>query len=240
MYDFGEPSYALTPKTRSKIGLLYEGHLCYDFLTIEQIEAFHKPFYKNWKSDIFFGLVDLLGLEKTHKIRNMSYGQRAQVVLGLIFAQDPQLLILDDYSLGLDAGYRRLFLDLLKDFIKDDEKTVIVTSHVVNDLEKIIDEVFILERGGNHLHTKLDDFLQTFNYYEFKRTDTLDAKAFQDKIKKCLFKGFSFDSSSCKIFSKLSTQEIKAQLQAFGVPCLELKTLPMSLEDAFVGYTGLM
>ena len=58
----------------------------------------------------------------------MSCGQRSQVALGLILAQDPDLLILDDFSMGLDPGYRRLFIDYLREYAKAENKTIFTTS----------------------------------------------------------------------------------------------------------------
>src|SRR6056297_2562016 len=107
----GEDSHKLSPKTRQKIGLLHEGHLAYDFMTIHQVEKFYSQFFPGWKSEYYWELIKKLGLAENHKIKNMSCGQRSQVVLGLIFAQNPELLILDDYSMGLDPGYRSLFID---------------------------------------------------------------------------------------------------------------------------------
>eukprot|EP00975_Prorocentrum_lima_P022832 4806200-Prorocentrum_lima.AAC.1 len=65
----------------------------------------------------------------------MSNGQRSQVALGLILAQNPELLILDDFSLGLDPGYRRLFVDYLRDYARSENKTVFLTSHIIQDME---------------------------------------------------------------------------------------------------------
>jgi ABC-type Mn2+/Zn2+ transport system ATPase subunit len=114
---FGEDSHNLSPAARARIGLLFEGHLAYEFMTIAQIERFYALHYSNWSRDDYYGLVDRLGLPHTHLIKNMSCGQRSQVVLGLIMAQQPELLLLDDYSMGLDAGYRRLFLDYMREYL---------------------------------------------------------------------------------------------------------------------------
>lgn len=71
------------------------------------------------------------------RISRMSNGQRSQVALGLILAQNPELLILDDFSLGLDPGYRRLFVDYLRDYARSENKTVFLTSHIIQDMERL-------------------------------------------------------------------------------------------------------
>ena len=108
---FGENTQNLSPDTKRRIGFLIEGHIQYSFMNIYQIEKFYRGFYKDWKRDAYFDLMKKLKVQPHQKVSTMSCGQRAQVALGLILAQDPDLLILDDFSLGLDPGYRRLFVE---------------------------------------------------------------------------------------------------------------------------------
>lgn len=151
---FGENSHNLSSDTKQDIALLHEGFITYDYMSIEQLERFYAPFYLRWKRKLFYELVDLMGLDYSQKISTLSFGQKSQVVLGCLFAQDAKLLILDDYSMGLDAGYRRLFTDYLKAYIKDTKKTVLVTSHTMSDLENLIDDMAIVQKGGIvHLDT---------------------------------------------------------------------------------------
>ncbi|MEA3353233.1 MAG: ABC transporter ATP-binding protein [Campylobacterota bacterium] len=145
---FREDSHHLSSNTKQNIALLHEGFITYDYMSIEQIEKFFAPFYLRWKRKLFYDLVDLMGLDYSQKISTLSFGQKSQVVLGCLFAQDAQLLMLDDYSMGLDAGYRRLFIDYLKDYIKGTNKTVLVTSHTMSDLENLIDDMAIVQKGG--------------------------------------------------------------------------------------------
>lgn len=103
-YLLGENMNHLTPATKAKIGLLLEGHVQHTYFTIEQIEKYYRAFFPNWKRDAFYGLMEKLKVVPHQKINHMSCGQRSQVALGLLFAQDPELLILDDFSMGLDPG----------------------------------------------------------------------------------------------------------------------------------------
>ena len=117
-------------------------------MNIKTLEQFFAPFYPNWRKELFYELIDLMNLPYTQKISTLSFGQKSQVVLGTLFAQDAKLLILDDYSMGLDAGYRRLFVDYLKEYVKGTKKTVLITSHTMNDLETLIDNMAIVQKGG--------------------------------------------------------------------------------------------
>ena len=120
---YGEDTQNLSPETKKRIGYLIEGHIQYSFMNVHQIEKFYSGFYENWKSDAYWSLINRLKITPKQKISTMSCGQRAQVALGLILAQDPDLLILDDFSLGLDPGYRRLFIDYMREYCKAEHKT---------------------------------------------------------------------------------------------------------------------
>ncbi|WP_200388671.1 ATP-binding cassette domain-containing protein [Thiocapsa imhoffii] len=76
----GEPSHRLSPATKRRIGLVFEGHLAYDFLSIAETERFFAPWYPRWRRDLFYDLVDRLDLPRAHRVRHLSEGQRSQVV----------------------------------------------------------------------------------------------------------------------------------------------------------------
>lgn len=144
---FGENILTMPPERRRRIGLLIENHVQYSFMTIREIERFYSRFYPTWNSGVYYELMSMLKVADRQKISKMSCGQRSQVALGLLMAQNPEVLILDDFSIGLDPGYRRLFVEYLKDFVKKDGKTVFLTSHIIQDMERLIDECIIMDYG---------------------------------------------------------------------------------------------
>lgn len=147
-YLFGEDVQQTTPATRQRTALLLEGHVQYSYMSIAQIERFYSAFYPKWNRDAYYGLMDKLKVAPGQRIGRMSNGQRSQVALGLILAQNADLLVLDDFSLGLDPGYRRLFCEYLRDYARAEGKTVFLTSHIIQDLEKLVDEVIIMDYGS--------------------------------------------------------------------------------------------
>ncbi len=228
----GEPSHNLSPATRARIGLLFEGHLAYDFMSIAEIERFYRPFYPRWRRELYYDLVDRLQLPYDHKIGNMSCGQRSQVVLGLIFAQDPDLMILDDYSMGLDAGYRRLFLDYLKRYLDQGDKTVFVTSHVVQDMESLVDDVIFLQRGGALMQMPLAEFRARFRSFGFR------SEGGEPPRPDGVIEGVDLHGREHLLYS-FATPERLAEHLARAWPGVRLgEERPMTLEDAFIGLTG--
>lgn len=230
---FGEDSQNLTPATKAKIGFLMEGHIQYSFMDIYQIERFYSHFFPNWKKEPYFELMSKLEISPKQKISRMSCGQRSQVALGLILAQDPELMILDDYSMGLDPGYRRLFIDYLSEYAKAENKTIFVTSHIIQDLEMLIDEVMILGYRNILLSMSFKDFLTQFKQFKFE--------VLNDKLKlpqNDLIKNFDIIKNHATIFSFSSQTEIEKFLTAENIEFKNFKESPMSLEDAFIGVTG--
>lgn len=238
---FGEDSHNLPPGARSRIGLLFEGHLAYEFLSIRQIERFYAPFYPAWESDIYYNLIDKLGLNHNHLLKNMSCGQRSQIVLGLIMAQQPDLLLLDDYSIGLDAGYRRLFLDDMREFLNEKKnRTVFLTSHVIQDMENFVDEVIFLEQGGGILMTSLKEFKDSFHCYRVYKKDLGQQTSDFRFTCHCSheIKNIETHSDYWDFFSFATMTKVQKTLQNQGFYSDQIREKPMSLEDAFIGYTG--
>lgn len=229
----GEDSHDLSPATRSRIGLLFEGHLAYEMMTIAQIERFYHPFYPGWRSELYYDLVDRMALPHDHRIGNMSCGQRSQVVLGLIFAQNPELMILDDYSMGLDAGYRRLFLEYLDAFIAEGEKTVFVTSHVVQDMEQLVDDVIFLQRGGEVLQMPLTQFQADFRRYSYQADKDAEPPAPDN-----LIRGVDRQGRQPAIYSFTPRETLSGHMEQHWPGVRLGEEIPMSLEDAFIGLTG--
>lgn len=229
----GEDSHNISPKTRARIGLLHEGHIAYDFMTIKQVEKFYSNFFTTWKKEYYYELVNKLHLKENHRISNMSCGQRSQVVLGLIFAQDPELMILDDYSMGLDPGYRSLFVDYLKEFVSTSEKTVLMTSHIIQDMEKIIDDAIIMGYQKLLLHTSLKNFKKSFHCYQVPKSSSTDNLQTDNTIS-----NIETIKTKINIYSFKTISEIKKYLKSKNVSIETLKEIPLGLEDAFIGLTG--
>ncbi len=230
---FGENSQNLSPETKRRIGFLMEGHVQYSFMNIRQIEKFYSAFFPRWNKEIYWELMNKLEVSPNQKISRMSCGQRSQVALGLILAQDPDLLVLDDYSMGLDPGYRRLFLDYLTEYAKAEEKTIFVTSHIIQDLEKLIDYCVILDYSGILLSMPVQEFQQKFKQYRFR----VEGSAPQLK-KDEIVTNVEIIKNHVSLYSFKKAEEVQNYLNSLGIQYRDFQEVPMTLEDAFIGLTG--
>ncbi len=230
---FGEDSYSLSPATKARVGFLIEGHVQYSFMNIRQIERYYSAFYPRWKKEAYYELMSKLAVTEHQKLSKMSCGQRSQVALGLILAQDPDLLILDDFSMGLDAGYRRLFIDYLTEYAKAEKKTIFITSHIIQDLENFLDDCIILDYRSVLLTMPVKEFLGTFKQYKFEVADpsiTIPPGH--------IVKNSERVKNKISIYSFSSEGEVTQFLNSRGIQYSGLHLVPMSLEDAFIGLTG--
>lgn len=229
-YILGEKIGNMNPLTRRKIGLLIEGHVQYQFMNIEQIERFYASFYPNWKREAYYELMSRLKVAPHQRINRMSCGQRSQVALGLILAQDPEVLVLDDFSLGLDPGYRRLFVDYMREYAKAEDKTVFLTSHIIQDMERLVDDCIVMDYGKILVQMPVEELLGKFRRYTaqvsegFRMQDT-DGIYNPSVIRQTL-----------ELFSMLPEAEVRARLSLQGVADVQVEKV--GLEDAFIGLTG--
>lgn len=229
---FDEDITAMKPSTRQRIALLIEGHVQYSFMTIAQIERFYANFYPKWNRAAYYELMEKLKVSPGQKISSMSCGQRSQVALGLILAQNADLLVLDDFSLGLDPGYRRLFIDYLRDFVKSEGKTVFMTSHIIQDLERLIDDCIILDYGKILVQSPVDDLMGRFSCYTFEESGSLP------DLSSDLIASYTRHRGVTELYTFANEGQVRSFLSERNVPYKGLKKVEMTLEDAFIGLTG--
>ncbi len=229
---FGENASNLSPETKQKVGLLIEGHVQYSFFNISEIERFYSAFYPKWKKEAYYELMQLLKIDPKQKIARMSCGQRSQVALGLILAQDPELLILDDFSMGLDPGYRMLFVDYLSEYARSENKTVFVTSHIIQDMERLIDDCLIMDYGRIILQMPIKELMAKFYRYRFSTENPQQLATISELINTNTIKG------NTETYAMLSETEMKNLLQQNNISVSGFLQEQLTLEEAFIGLTG--
>ncbi len=230
---YGENTQQLSPKTKAKIGFLIEGHIQYSFMTIKQIEKFYSRFYPNWEKEPYWELMSKLNVAPKQKISTMSYGQRSQIALGLILAQDPDLLILDDFSMGLDPGYRRLFVEYLRDYAKTKNKTIFTTSHIIQDMEKLIDDVIIIDYNKVITHQSINNLTNSFKQFTINTPNNNFTLPHSNLLINAEVK-----HQSIECYSFCNKQEIESILNNNNFIFNSISEKQLNLEDIFIGLTG--
>ena len=144
----GHEVSSLPAKLRGRIAYLAEGHPLYGWMTVAEAVRFSRAFHVDrWNQPLLDQILDHFELPSRSKVRRLSHGQRAQLALALAIAPDPDLLILDDPTLGLDTVARRDFLVSLIQLIQRQGRTILFSSHILSDVERVADRIGILVDG---------------------------------------------------------------------------------------------
>jgi ABC-2 type transport system ATP-binding protein len=150
-------SSLLSAAVRGRIGCVAEGHNLIQNYRVSRLVRLCKDLSLRW-NDVFFGhLIETFRLPMSRRVKELSMGMRAQLNLSLAMAIDPELLILDDPTLGLDTVSRRTFLELAVDLLQKDGRTILFCSHILSDVERIADRIGILAGGKLVVDCPLED-----------------------------------------------------------------------------------
>lgn len=132
---------------KEHIGVVLEEATFPDQLNLKDVNAILQGVYKTWSSARFFSLGEQFRLEPKKKIKDYSRGMRMKLALAVALSHDSRLLILDEPTSGLDPVVREEVLDMLLGFIQQPDHSVLISSHIISDLERICDYVTFIHRG---------------------------------------------------------------------------------------------
>jgi ABC-2 type transport system ATP-binding protein len=153
----GCDSAQLTPELRGRIGFVNEEHTLPAWMRVADVAAMQRRQYPQWNEARYADVVRNFNVLPEQKIAQLSRGERAGVNLALALAQSPELLILDEPTLGLDVVATRAFLEALMATSFSDESTIIYCSHQMEEIERVADQLVILERGTlRHMSTPFE------------------------------------------------------------------------------------
>jgi ABC-2 type transport system ATP-binding protein len=144
----GCDSTRLTPALRGRIGFVNEEHSLPGWMQVAELTAMQRRLYPGWRQARFDEVVRHFNVLAEQRIAQLSRGERAGVNLALALAQGPELLILDEPTLGLDVVAKRAFLEALMFSNFADESTIVYCSHQMDEIERLADQLVILERGA--------------------------------------------------------------------------------------------
>ncbi len=142
---------------RQRVGYVSENRYLYDWMTVEETLHFAAAFHERWDWKKARRLTDRLQLDPTMKVRHLSRGNRARLCLIVALAFDPELLILDEPTSGLDPVVRRDVLESVIVEIEQEGRTVLFSSHLVEEVERIADWVGILHQGRLKISAPLEE-----------------------------------------------------------------------------------
>jgi len=140
-----------------RVGYVSDTPALYDWMKVRQLIRFTAGFYKRWNQPRVDSLLDQFSLDREQKVRHLSRGTQAQLALVLALGGDPELLILDEPATGLDVMVRRNFLESIIQLIQQEGRTVLFSSHLLHEVERVADQVIIIDQGRLVKSGSVDD-----------------------------------------------------------------------------------
>ena len=137
----------LDNETKEQIGVVFDGSNYPEILSPKKINRIMKNIYHTWDEQTYFKLVKQFSLPLDKQIRQFSKGMKMKLAICAALSHQSRLLILDEATSGLDPIVRDDILDLLLEFVQDEEHSILVSSHITSDLEKIADYIVFIHEG---------------------------------------------------------------------------------------------
>lgn len=159
---FGLDNIREEERIKEQIGVVFDECYYLEDWTLNDVEKAVSMFYKNWNSSIYEKYLKEFNLARDKKVKDLSRGMRMKLMIAVAFSHEAKLLILDEPTSGLDPVARDEFLDILRDYIEDEEKSVIFSSHITSDIEKIADYITYINNGKIIFTGEKDEFLEKY------------------------------------------------------------------------------
>ncbi len=137
----------ITPLAKADIGVVMGGEGIPTCLTAPQVGQVMAGIYPNWDTDAYTELCRRFDLPENKRYGDYSTGMKMKQCLAVAFSHHPKLLLLDEATSGLDPVVRDELIDLLLDFVRDEDHAILISSHIVSDLEKLCDTIAFLHKG---------------------------------------------------------------------------------------------
>ncbi|MGG1637981.1 ABC transporter ATP-binding protein [Paenibacillus sp. FSL K6-3182] len=147
---------------KQRIGIVSDDCFYYEHLTIRDMKEMIAPFYKKWSNTKFNGLLEQFELSPKKKIDELSKGMKIKFSLAVALSHEAELLIMDEPTSGLDPVFRRELLDLLGDMMQDERNTIIFSTHITTDLDRIADYITFINRGKLVFNESKDEVFERY------------------------------------------------------------------------------
>lgn len=225
---FGLEPLANRKELNNKVAYVAEDQRLYDWMTVDELIKFVKSFYPNWDNDACEHLLKMFELPRDKKLTDFSRGMYTKAALLAALCRNPDLLILDDPTLGLDTAARREFMRGVVDAIHEFDRTVIFSTHIIPEIEGIVDHVGIMVDGQLIADEEIDDMKEAFREIRMPISEQIpELPAIVDSRKAG---GEQIITTRAKE-TEINTILKKSKIKNFSIN-------PISLEDIYLALTS--
>lgn len=229
-WTLGAPAGPEATAIRQRISYVSETQNMYNYLTVAETVAFCRSFYSNWDDALVRRYLDLFDLPARRQVGRLSKGMRTLLALVLAIAPHPELLILDEPTGGLDPLHRREFLTVILKEISAQGSTVFFSSHILSEVDRVVDHVAILSQGHLLVSRSLDEMKTQEKRIRVLFSENTPADlAHWPGVRRVVQEGSGYLISVAQ-----DPQELAARLTAAGGTGATI--LDMNLEEIFLDY----
>lgn len=201
--------------TKEDIGVVLDDIGFPECITAQQVNNIMKYTYKNWNEKLYYEYIRQFDIPEKKQFKEYSRGTKMKLGIAVALSHDPKLLILDEATNGLDPVVRDEITDIFSEFTRDESHTILISSHIVSDLEKICDYIAFLHKGKLMLCEEKDRLLEEYVLVQCSADDFT-------RIRKEGVKGV-----------KKSVYNIEAVVERRCVPA-GIRVIPVTIEELFV------
>ena len=147
---------------KEDIGVVLDNMFFPELLNAKDINNSMKDIYKNWDSKLYFSYLKEFDLPENKPLKSMSKGMRKKLEIVTAISHKSKLLILDEPTSALDPVVRSEVLEVLQKFIEDEEHSILLSTHITSDLERIADEIIFIDKGKKVLQKSGDEIIDNY------------------------------------------------------------------------------
>ena len=170
----GYDSKSLPMEAKAQIGVVLDGSNIHDNLTARDANLIMKNIYPNWDESCFMRYLDRFKLPEKKIIKEFSRGMKMKLTISIALSHNSKLLILDEPTSGLDPMVRDEILDIFLEFIQDEEHTILLSSHIISDIEKIADYVTFIHDGRIVFSESKDNLIYQYGLLHCRKEEIDD------------------------------------------------------------------
>lgn len=168
---FGLDNIENEQQIKEKIGVVLDESYFHDNLRAKDISLIMDNIYSNWDKSVFLYYLKKFKLPLDKIVKDFSKGMKMKLSIAVALSHDPQFLILDEPTSGLDPIVRSEILDIFMEFIQDEEKSILFSTHITSDLDKIADYITFIHNGAIIFSESKDDMINNFGIIKCGKED---------------------------------------------------------------------
>lgn len=156
---------------KNNIGVVFDESYFHDNLNIKDISKIMKNIYSQWQESVFQRYIKQFKLPIDKKVKDFSRGMKMKLSISVALSHNANILILDEATSGLDPVVRDEILDIFLEYIQEEDKTILISSHITSDLEKICDYITFINHGKLIFSENKDDLIYNFGIIKCSQSD---------------------------------------------------------------------